>query len=288
MRKPSTFEKPEPLKLVTSVGELAGLKWGDSNQRLILALHGWLDNAASFSSLAPLLKNAQVVALDLPGHGHSEHRKFSDHYQFIDYIPTVLQSIKSLGWKSCILLGHSLGGAIATFVAVADPSIVTHLILIDGLGPRAEVASKAAIQLSKATRRSRTIHTKVSGKIHPNLEAMINARLQVNHISREGARIIVERNAVEVNNGFGWRTDPRLLWPSPQYMTEEQVLTIFKANKVPTLLAMAKDGYLQSRAETANRINAFLNIRVVEFQGNHHFHLDDPGPIAKEINLFIS
>jgi len=288
MRKSSTFEKPEPLKLVTSVGELAGLKWGNSNERLILALHGWLDNAASFSALAPLLKNAQVVALDLPGHGHSEHRKFSDHYQFIDYIPTVLQSIKSLGWKSCILVGHSLGGAIATFVAAADPSIVTHLILLDGLGPRTEVASKAAIQWSKAIRRSQTTHTKVSSKIHPNIEAMIDARLQVNRISREGARLIVERNAVEVNNGFRWGTDPRLLWPSPQYMTEEQVLTILRANKVPTLLAMAKDGYLQSRAETADRIKAILNIRVVEFQGDHHFHLDDPEPIAKKINLFIS
>ena len=288
MRQSTPFEKPETLKIVTSVGELAGLKWGDSNQKLILALHGWLDNAASFSLLAPLLENAQVVAIDLPGHGHSEHYKFSDHYQFIDYIPTVLQSIKFLGWKSCILLGHSLGGAIATFAAVADPSIVTHLILLDGLGPRAEVASKAAIQLKKAIRRSQTPHTNVSRKVHANVEAMIDARLQVNRISREGARIIVERNAMEWNNGFRWRTDPRLLWSSPQYMIEEQVLTICRANKVPTLLAMAKDGYLQSRPETGHRIKAFSDIRVVEFQGNHHFHLDNPAPIAEEINLFLS
>ena len=40
----------------------------------ILALHGWLDNALSFASLAPLLTDYHMIALDLSGQGLSDHR----------------------------------------------------------------------------------------------------------------------------------------------------------------------------------------------------------------------
>ena len=48
--------------------------------RKILCLHGWLDNAASFNRLVPLLLDSaediptQIVALDFPGHGLSGHK----------------------------------------------------------------------------------------------------------------------------------------------------------------------------------------------------------------------
>jgi len=68
--KPSvdTFS-PVAVELVTGAGTLRGLRWGRSGDASILALHGWLDNAASFARLAPLLMDADVVAIDLPGHG---------------------------------------------------------------------------------------------------------------------------------------------------------------------------------------------------------------------------
>ena len=48
--------------------------WGNPDKPTILALHGWLDNANSFAPLATYLESDfQVVAVDLPGHGHSSH-----------------------------------------------------------------------------------------------------------------------------------------------------------------------------------------------------------------------
>ena len=46
--------------------ELHGIKKGNENQPIVLCLHGWLDNADSFSNLAPLLADYHVVAVDLP------------------------------------------------------------------------------------------------------------------------------------------------------------------------------------------------------------------------------
>ena len=62
------------IRLDTTQGALAGLAWRREGAPRVLCLHGWLDNAASFVPLAPLLDRLDVVALDLPGHGHSEHR----------------------------------------------------------------------------------------------------------------------------------------------------------------------------------------------------------------------
>jgi len=53
---------------------IEGLVWGDPNSPIIIALHGWLDNAESFYKIAPLLAHYQVVSIDLAGHGRSGWR----------------------------------------------------------------------------------------------------------------------------------------------------------------------------------------------------------------------
>ena len=57
------------IQLDTRQGRLAALGWRQAGLPRVLALHGWLDNAASFAPLAPLLHGLDLVALDLPGHG---------------------------------------------------------------------------------------------------------------------------------------------------------------------------------------------------------------------------
>ena len=60
------------ITLQVPLGQLAALRNDGSGPR-VLALHGWLDNAASFLPLAAHLRAIDLVALDLPGHGHSAH-----------------------------------------------------------------------------------------------------------------------------------------------------------------------------------------------------------------------
>ena len=64
----------EELELQTPYLRLSARAWGPPDGVPVLALHGWLDNAASFDPLASLLPGVRLVAVDLPGHGGSDHR----------------------------------------------------------------------------------------------------------------------------------------------------------------------------------------------------------------------
>lgn len=115
--------------------KLAAKGWGPPEGPKVLALHGWLDNAASFDTLAPLLPGIRLVALDLAGHGLSQHRHPTAGYEFVEWVPDVLWAATALGWDRFAILGHSLGAGIAPLVAAAAPDRLDRLVLLDGLGP---------------------------------------------------------------------------------------------------------------------------------------------------------
>ena len=104
--------------------------WGPEDGLPVLALHGWLDNSNSFVLLAEeLLKdcpNLRIIALDLPGHGHSDHSSREFGFFFLSYVNIIFQILDSLGLQKCIILGHSMGAA-ATSLA-AGPSQKDFLI----------------------------------------------------------------------------------------------------------------------------------------------------------------
>ena len=53
--------------------ELAALRFNPGAPQRVLALHGWLDNAASFAPLAAAWPDCEIVALEFAGHGRSGH-----------------------------------------------------------------------------------------------------------------------------------------------------------------------------------------------------------------------
>ena len=274
------------LELMTPAGRLCGLRWGTPGNTPVLALHGWLDNAASFARLGPLLESSDVVAIDLPGHGWSDHRPPDSRYHFVDYMPTVLDAMTALGWPSCVLLGHSLGAAIATFTAVVEPNRVQGIFLIDGLGPQSETPREAPGRLQRSIREFNEAGAKV-GPEYPDLNQMIDARRRVGRVSKTGAALLIARNTLRGEHGYRWRTDPRLRLPSPQYMSEEQILAYLEQVNVPAFLVMAHDGLLYGRETTKNRVAIFPELMVEELSGGHHVHLDDPESIARLVHEFL-
>lgn len=83
--------------------------------------------------LAPLMTAGyRVVAFDNRGFGFSE--KPAHGYHNADYAHLVVSLLDSLGIASAVLVGHSMGGAIAAEVALSHPDRVRGLVLIDAAG----------------------------------------------------------------------------------------------------------------------------------------------------------
>ena len=119
--KQTTLKSSEELKIQTSTLRLVAKCWGNPEGFPILALHGWLDNAATFDHLAPLLPEFQLVSLDLPGHGFSDHRPSGMSYHFTDMVVDVLEVANVLNWDFFSLLGHSMGAGIASYLGGTIP-----------------------------------------------------------------------------------------------------------------------------------------------------------------------
>jgi pimeloyl-ACP methyl ester carboxylesterase len=266
--------------------KLAACRWGSAGGERVLALHGWLDNAASFAALAPLLDACEVVAIDLPGHGRSGHRAAGSWYHYVDYLGEVLAAADALGWPQFTLLGHSLGAAIASVAAAAVPERVLQLWLIEGLGPIATAPEKSLAVLQQAHRDRATIGSKAL-RVFPELDIAIAARRQANGLSQAAAQALVERGTRAVDGGWVWSSDPRLTLTSAIRLTEEQILAYLAGIQCPTLLVAADPAPPYFSAETrARRCAAVVQLAQVQIKGTHHLHLEDPQPVADAIAAF--
>ena len=265
---------------------MGGLRWPLENAPRALCLHGWLDNAASFVPLAPLLDRLDLVALDLPGHGHSEHRHPTTRYHFIDYLFNVDAALDALEWTDCHLLGHSLGAAIAAVYAAGAPERVRSIVMLDTMGPISVSADVTTERLRRSLLKNRRGPSQV--RRFDSIDQMVQARRQVSGLSASASRLICTRAARQVGSQFEWRSDPALNWVSSLVMTDEQALDLVQNIQAPVLtLTVTKDSPWSSLAKLEARRQAIAHGRHVTLQGSHHFHMDAPEEIAETVQDFI-
>ncbi|MCE9662663.1 alpha/beta hydrolase [Halomonas sp. M5N1S17] len=262
-------------------GRLAGLSWGDEAAPTWLALHGWLDNAASFTRLAPLLvrqMGIRIVAIDFSGHGHSQH--VAGDYALWDYCHDLLDAADDLGLERATLLAHSMGAGVSCLAAAAFPERIGRLVLIDGLGALTTPAGDSAQQLRKGLRSAR--RSLSAAPRYPDIETAVAARVAggVTPIDAVTATPVVERNLCHEDDGHvRLRTDGRLLWPSPVRLTPEQALALLGSIQAPVLLIEGEGGILGGRESAAAARSAVSTLTRRVLPGGHHLHLE-PGAVA--------
>ena len=101
--------------------------------RPLLVVHGFSGAKEDFADHLDRLGAAgwHVVAPDLRGHGNSDHPAGEDAYRFELFADDLLALADALGWDRFALLGHSMGGMVAQFVALEAPRRVRALVLMD-------------------------------------------------------------------------------------------------------------------------------------------------------------
>lgn len=99
---------------------------GQTGPRLLF-LHGAGGTWQNWGLQVRDLDGARRVAIDLPGHGHSEGEGRASISAYSDVVLAFLGAIE---WPAATLVGHSMGGAIAQWVALHAPDRVERLILV--------------------------------------------------------------------------------------------------------------------------------------------------------------
>ena len=250
---------------------------------LLIALHGWLDNGASFLPLAPHLAEFHLICVDLPGHGHSDHK--STPYVFVDWLDDLYQLSQAAGWSRFMLLGHSLGALIASAYAGVFPEQVARLVMLEGLGPLSQPDEAVPAQLRKAIlNRSRTRERASNG--FASLDEAVAARCKVADITPSAARLICERQLMARDGRWHWRSDPRLRDLSPLRMSEGQAQALIRAIACPVLFIRGEQGFATLLEQWQLRAGAFGQIEMAVVAGNHHFHMENSAQTAVCIEKF--
>jgi len=265
---------------------LAGLEWGPVDGDPVLAIHGWLDNAASFSRLAPRLDGLRIIALDLAGHGRSDHRPAACSHHFVDWVPQVIEAADVLDLKRFSLVGHSMGAGISAVVPSAAPGRVSKMVLLEGAGPLAMDPGDAPALLRSALEDERRVASSPV-KLHPNLAAAVAARRQGTDLDPASARVLVERSVEETPDGCRFTFDPRLKTRSRSRFTEEQAIAFLAAVDCPVLAVRALSGWPFPEEQMRRRLDAIPDLTEVELEGGHHVHLTHPERVAPPILEFL-
>ncbi len=268
---------------------LAAEVWGSPGERPVLASHGWLDNAGSFSLLAPLLPRCEIVALDLAGHGLSDARSPDSSYNIWQDVGDLLDVADELGWQRFTLLGHSRGAGISMLFAATFPERVDKLVLLEGGLPLTAEAAEAPAGLAQALRESRELRGK-SGRVFATRATAIAERAGgFSKVTKEAAELLARRSLREApSGGFRWHADQRLKAQSELRMTPDHVRAFARAVRAPVLLLFAEKSPFVDRPLYRELPSLFANIEVDRVPGGHHFHLEGSETvIAERIRGFL-
>jgi len=280
----------EDLTLKTQVGAIAARRWGEPDAaRCVLLLHGWLDNLESFTELVPLLcrdrTDLQVVAIDFPGHGYSQHHAAGHSYHFVDGVADIAAVLDALGWETVYLGGHSMGGALAALYCAANPQSVVGLTSIEAFGPLTAPESATAEQLGLHLLARRKGGCRLLK--YASCDAAIAARTRHGGPSAAIIRSLVERNLTTEGSIFLWRTDTRLRWPSPLRMSEAQVCAALTAITCPVNYIQGEQGMARIHRDARARRHVVATLNWHELPGSHHVHMEQVPACARIIGTHL-
>lgn len=248
----------------------------------VVALHGWLDNAFSFSPLVAEFGANEIHwnRFELAGHGTSDPRPPGVRYDLIDYAFDTATAIEKLDLKRVHLLGHSLGGAVALLASTIVPDRIESVAVIESVGPIPKPSEPLPVFLREYYRVQSTAKRKPLTTYSLPKHAA-EARAKVSDLSVELAEAMLTRSLKPVPGGWVWRSDPRLRLPIARPFTDEEVQQCLSSVSRPTLVLLAEPGLFRSTSLVRERLKQIPHAKHATVRGGHHVHLEDPKAVGQ-------
>jgi pimeloyl-ACP methyl ester carboxylesterase len=220
----------------------------------------------------PLLDGLRTIAVDLRGHGLSEHR---DSYRYADYEHDLLELLDGLGLETAAVAGHSLGGYVA-LLAASRSDLIGGVLSID-------VKSDWTDEDAALAERS----ANTEQRIEPSREALVE------RIARSVAPVTLEADELErlaeraiEPLGAGWRLrwDRRVLASEPV-----DPFAFLPQVRCPVHVLAGSESEVMPPAAATRFADAIpgATLEIVDGAG-HHVELEAPGLVASRIRTLVA
>jgi pimeloyl-ACP methyl ester carboxylesterase len=259
---------------------VSAITWGATEPELVL-LHGGGQNAHTWDTVA-LALGRPLIAVDLPGHGHSDRRPDRDYgpWRNAEAVAAVLDQAAQ---NSAAVVGMSLGGVTAIRLAASRPDLVRRLVIVD-VTPQVNDATR---QMSRADRGAVAL---VSGPpVFDSFEAIAAAAVAASpNRPRSAVERGVRHNAIELPDGrWTWRYDLFGEMPASQFDFAPLWQDVSSIT-VPVMLVRAGDSKFVTEEDTAEFRSRQPRLRVEIVPGSGHaVQSDQPLALARLIEDFV-
>ncbi len=269
----------EPLQLQIGGLQLAARRWGRRGDLPMLAVHGWLDNCASFGRMAAALPGVDLVCLDLAGHGLSDARPHLGAYNICLDVGDLFAAADQLNWPQFSLLGHSRGAAVSFIAAGTFPDRIKQLFLLEGVRPTLadpqeapQLLSQSILTVQSARRRAR--------RYYPDFDEAARARTRgFVPVNLSAARLLAARGVAQDEHGFYWRHDPQAAAVSEMRMSQAQLDAFAAQVRAPTQLFLARGGLILADEDARAWLAKQSQLQQHYLPGEHHFHMGEQGDV---------
>lgn len=275
------------------------LSWGPKDAPIVVLLHGFLDFAWTWEAMAAtgILSRYRLVAPDLRGYGDSDRIGPGGYYHFLDYVADVEALVESLreggdGAKEKVsLVGHSMGGSVASYFAGSYPELVEKLVVLEGLGPPEQSFDKMPERTRAWLGAWRRV-TQQKARPMASLDEAA-ARLQRHDPRLEAAMALrlAAHGTLELPGGQRvFKHDPLHVTPGPYPFTIEAARSFWRNISCPVLLVAAENSeFKYDDADLARRVGSFVNPRVVTLPDcGHMMQRHQPAALAQLIADFLA
>lgn len=266
-------------------------RWGNPDAPRVFLLHGWLDVSATWEPVAQgLLSKFQVLCPDWRGFGHSEWPQ--DGYWFQDYVADfeVIADHYSPD-QPILLVGHSMGGQVASLYAGLRPARVSKLVCLDSL-------FLPDMDMSLITKRFRAwldeLKQLPEQKYYPSFDDLAG-RIRKQHpdLSAERALFVAHCWGREDGQGrISLCADPKHRLRGPGLYHVEESLAVWREVTAPTLfLDGGKSSFAKAipAEETRRRRACFRNHQEARIDnGSHMLHFSAPAETARTVKNFLA
>ena len=264
--------------------------WGTENKPALILIHGGLDHARNWDWVARALREEfHVYAIDLRGHGNSEHAPGST-YTIAEHVLDLSALADVIEDYPVYLIGHSLGGIVTLIYSGVFPDRVKKVVSIEGLGPPPthHVHDPAPKRLRRWIEEIRNIE-KREPRSYPTLDQAVSRMKEANpHLSDEVARHLTL-------HGTNWNSDGSLTWkfdnfarPFPPFGHSRDVLRdLLNEITCPVLLFWGMESWAVD-PETDGRISSIKNYKLVKVpRAGHWVHHDQLEIFLAETKEFL-